>query len=744
MSSQEEKLAFVVANETKLITNLSAGAINNVTKEIKSTIVPHYRWEELLMTVPVAINCLGGCFIASSSPIASTTTIPTFDYRKTEYAGQAPKIETSPENLQVALVECSNLGRHAFLEAERGMGQINTLGSRTITTNCQQVIECLNSPPNAKKYLSLRMSQLKKAADDCHETALLMDQRFEEWLVYTYKLQISSDEHQLTTEKQRQNNELDLKIQDIKEKAAQDHFCFTKQQSEKFNHQVEDAREDYRKAMDNFPNGWEGLLGDLASGYVNTMNTAINAITSVGADQGATGVQGLARQLATQSSIGQSLSEALVGSAGDTLTDIADPAYVQLNNIMVYLNIFKSVINGPDGGIDWAQASNDSNGNSIYLFAYQMLSSIQDTFRPSDPVGDASAKLVAVLHAITQVLKEIRDTATTADNLDKADPIVIKWQDEFNTQYNIAYELQAKGRKLPGNPINAMPVIGGLQQAALNTLNSIQKGGEKGVAQAMVDNARAKADAANAALREANDKLMESNKMLAEQKKAVTGVQASLTKLQTSKITLEEVKAMLVQSIALIVKMKAQIETLAKFFSVVSTAVDAVVKTVVEPFMQETAISLENFNEHYSLDDFMLTSIFHGVLTIRAYFSSFTDVAKMWITLSDKHIIPGLTIVEEIGVLSAGIDPKYGDTNTRREMNAKIDKLESWVSGAGAGIGNLAKATQEKIQSEMQSRVQEMAKTTSLLLPSPEEIKLIEEAKVQGRVPPVMIGMMTL
>ncbi|KAF3227102.1 hypothetical protein TWF106_010590 [Orbilia oligospora] len=740
MSSQEEKLAFVVANETKLITNLSAGAINNVTKEIKSTIIAHYRWEELLMTVPVAINCLGGCFIASSSPIASTTTIPTFDYRETEYAGQAPITKTSPENLQAALVECSNLGRYAFLEAEKGMGRISTTASRMITTNCQQVIECLNSPPNAKKYLSLRMSQLKKAADDCHETALLMDQRFEEWLVYTCKLHLSSDQDQSTTEKQRRQNELDLKIKDIKEKAAQGHFSFTKQRSESFKSQVEEAQEDYRKAMDNFPKGWEVLLGDLASGYINTMNTAINAIASVEADQGATGVQGLARQLATQSSVGHSLSEALVGSAGHTLTGIADPAYAQMNNIMVYLNILKSVINGSDGGIDWAQVANDSNGKSAYLFADHMLSSIKEKFQPSDSVDDASAKLVAVLHAITQVLQGIKEVAANADNLDKADPIVIKWQDEFNTQYNIAYELQAKGRKLPGNAINSMPVIGGLQQAALNTLNSIQTGSEKGASQAMVDNARAKADAANAALRETNNKLMESNKMLAEQKKALTEVRASLTKLQTSEITLEEVKTMLAQSIALIVKMKAQVETLAKFFSVVSTAVDAVVKTAVEPFMQETAISLENFNEHYSLDDFMRTSIFHGVLTIRAYFSTFTDVAKMWVTLSNKHIAPGLTVVEEVGMLSARTNPRYEDADTRREINAKIKKLESWVNGAGAGIENLAKAAQEKIQSEMHSRVQEMAKTTSLLLPSPEEIKLIEEAKVQGRVPPVMIG----
>ncbi|KAK6518148.1 hypothetical protein TWF506_005308 [Arthrobotrys conoides] len=832
MTTPEEKMAIVVANETKRVTDLSAGAINNVTKEIKSTILFQYRWEELLMAAPVAINCLGGCFVASSSPIASTTMIPTFQYKVSEYAGQGPENKTSPESLQAALVECSNLGRYAFLEAEKGMGRISTMASRMVTTNCQQVIECLNSPPNAKKYLSLRMDQLKKAAVDCHQTSLLMDRKFEEWLVYICKFHVSCVEQQSTTERQRQQNELDLKTEDIKEKAAQENVSIMKEQSENFKDQVKEAREDYRKAMDNFPKGWEVLLGDLASGYINTMGSAMNAVASVGAGylqttsgagamsamNGALGslgkatndtqqqlgqlnVQGLAQQLASQAigglgqsaahygqnmaggaqqgtwgGVGQSLAGNLVGSAGQTLAGVADPAYVQLNNVMVYLNILKSIINGSDGGIDWTQAASDSSGKSGLSFAYTMLASIQQSFQPSQPMGDASSKLMTVLHTVTQVTQGVRDAAAKPEKLDKADPVVRKWQDEFNIQYNIAYQLQSEGRKLPGNPVNAIPMMGGLQQGAQNTLNAVQQGiqsaqngvnnlpqvpqtgqpgqpqqgdggGKKGAGQAMVDNARAKADAANAALKEANKKLMESNKMLAEQKKALAEVQANLMKLQTTKITLEEIKAVLVQSIALIVKMKAQIEKLVKFFSAVATTVDIAVKTTVEPFMEEVTIavggSLDNIDEHYSLDDFTRTSIFHGVMTIRAYFSVFTDVAKMWVMLSDKYIMPGLTLAEEVGMAAAKIDPKNEDADIKRDMATKMNKLEGWVSGAKAGIESLAKSTQGKIESEMHSRVQEMARTTTLLLPSPEEVKAIEDAKAQGRVPPATIGMMT-
>ncbi|KAF3167125.1 hypothetical protein TWF225_012050 [Orbilia oligospora] len=813
MSSQEEKFALVAANEAARMSDLSAGKINDVTKEIKSTILFQYRWEELLMAAPVAINCLGGCFVASSSPIASTTIIPTFQYKVTEFTGSSPETRTSSESLQAGLVECSNLGRFAFLEAEKGMGRISTMASRMVMADCQAVIECLNSPPNAKKFLALRMNQLKKAAVDCHETAQLMDRKFEEWLLYICKFYVSCVEQQSKTESQRQQNELDLKTEEIKEKASKDNVTLMKEQSENFKSQVKEAREDYRKAMDSFPQGWDVLLGDLASGYINTMGSAMNAVAAVGSgylqttsgagaigaigstlgganqglsnaqQSGQVNLQGVAQILAAQAlgaagqtamnagqsmtggaqqgtwgGLGQSLVGNLISSAGQTVVGVADPAYVQLNNVMVYLNILKSIVNGKDGGIDWTQVAPDSDGKSGLSFAYTMLASIQQSFQPPSPIGESSAKLITILNTVAQVAKSIRDASSKPAKLDKADPIVKKWQDEFNIQYNIAYQMQADGRKLPGNPANTIPMMGGLQQGAQKTLETIQKGVEgakegaqqspggskKGAGQAMVDNARAKTDAANSALKEANKKLMESNKMLAEQQKALAEVQANLAKLQTAKITLEEVKAVLVQSIALIMKMKAQVEKLVKFFSAVATTVDVAVKTAVEPFMEEVSIivggSLENVNEHYSLDDFTRTSIFHGVMTIRAYFSVFTDVAKMWVQLSHKHIMPGLQIAEEVGMSAQKIDPKNEDSRFRRDMAEKMNKLKWWVDGAKAGIEQMAKTTQGKIEAEMHARVEEMAKTTTLLLPSPEEVRAIEQAKAEGRPAPATIG----
>jgi hypothetical protein len=40
---------------------------NRVVNEIKASMVFQYRWEDLLQSGPVALTCMGSCFIATAS-----------------------------------------------------------------------------------------------------------------------------------------------------------------------------------------------------------------------------------------------------------------------------------------------------------------------------------------------------------------------------------------------------------------------------------------------------------------------------------------------------------------------------------------------------------------------------------------------------------------------------------------------------------------------------------------------------
>ncbi|KAK6499956.1 hypothetical protein TWF481_010312 [Arthrobotrys musiformis] len=791
MATREEKLALVVKKEADRRNAMTSAAINDVSKEIKSTILFQYRWEELLMAAPVAINCMGGCFIAASSPIATATKISTFDYETSNLDSQVITNQTSPTSLQAGLVQASNLGRIAFLQAERGMGTIKNYSAAMTGKNCSQILNCLNNPEDAKLYLANYMGLFQKSADKCHSAALMMDLKFAQWLTYLCKFHVSCVQQQSETEAKRLQNEIDITAKEIEERTMEKNVAHSKEAADMYKTQVKDAQAQVKKAMESFPSGMEVLLGDLASSYVNMIGSGLNAAANLGAGYlqstnpaaalggalgGAVGAggqgqaqapqaAGMAQQLVTgllgnlgqglqnagqngtPEGLGQHLLGGLLNTAGQTIAGVADPALLQINSIMIYLNILKGIVNGADG-VDWEQVTASSNGHSGFSYAVQMLSSVKETFNPPQPIGSASSSLISVLNIVYQTVTAIRDHAGEDPKLPKTDKRVIKWQDDFNKQYNIAVQLQANGGMLPGTPINALPSYNQVTKETHEQLQKlqgdVQKEGlqpqtpqQRGAGQAMMDNARARANAANQSYKEANSRYLESNKRLMETQIALGEVQAQMAKLKNDKITLEEVKEVLMKSIVLLVKMKAQVEKLVKFFGALAQTVELAIETAVKPFIETvtTAVGgdLDNI-KGFHLSDFTRDCIFQNVLTIRAYFNVFGQVATMWVDLSNDHISPGITLTENLGQIASSNDTKVKDT-----ISQKANLLQQWAEGAKAAVAKKARETQEGIESDMKARIKGLAETTTLLLPSPEERKAIEDAKASGVTPPASV-----
>ncbi|EWC47857.1 hypothetical protein DRE_02739 [Drechslerella stenobrocha 248] len=265
--SKEKNLATVKQEELDRMTYpgnddlKKAGAmIMSITAEIKGTVLFQYRWEDLLMAAPVAISCMGGCFVAASSRRAATTTLKPFEYMKTKARGMQPSKETSPGTLQGALVECSNLGRWAFLEAKMSMGMISTLSVQMVKTACaaanRQIVSCLDQNGPAL-MLKARMNMLKKSANKCRDSALLIDARFEEWLYYVCMFHVACVEQQSATQAKELQNQLDQKSTEIKKTAAQKNVNAANEAVKMYKGQVKEAQEEYKKAMDSFPSGWD-------------------------------------------------------------------------------------------------------------------------------------------------------------------------------------------------------------------------------------------------------------------------------------------------------------------------------------------------------------------------------------------------------------------------------------------------------------------------------------------------------
>lgn len=113
----------------------------------------------------------------------------------------------------------------------------------------------------------------------------------------------------------------------------------------------------------------------------------------------------------------------------------------------------------------------------------------------------------------------------------------------------------------------------------------------------------------------------------------------------------------------------------------------------------------------YTYTDFQRSQLCTVAVTLRAYFGVFGDIAKMWVQLSRDSIMPGLKMCDE---LSVTVDNKDGSA----EMRKKIADLNQWATDVDQ-VQKIAQDKQREIMNGMDSRIQAVAETTSMITPRP-------------------------
>jgi len=76
-------------------------------------------------------------------------------------------------------------------------------------------------------------------------------------------------------------------------------------------------------------------------------------------------------------------------------------------------------------------------------------------------------------------------------------------------------------------------------------------------------------------------------------------------------------------------------------------------------------------------------TILHYVLEIAARFDLYVDISEMYVEVNDNHILPGFTIVDKMGAVTAA-----GEEG-REQLQEKNKELQKYSAGAQTGIGEI-------------------------------------------------------
>ncbi|EGX53053.1 hypothetical protein AOL_s00007g2 [Orbilia oligospora ATCC 24927] len=734
MSEQQLEKAL----ELKRSRDNADGITDTIVDEIKSSLVFKNNWEELLTGAPVALCCIGSCFIASGSSTAQALnlTLPNPNTTVLKW-----------EKLQPNLVDCATLGTRAFITAEEGMGGIK-FQSKIIYTKLNNLVEVLGDPDSARTSLRPQMTAIQKAAEYCLEQAKEIDGKFDAWLVHASDLHAICVSQSAETEDKILTTALDKAVAQSRLTDSEASMSIAKSATEKLEKQLEITGEAYKKASDEYPDGWDILGQQVASTFAETaanllnqvLPTLVDNMTMIGKTKAvasllhgdkndSTGNQGTSTsQTAPKQGSPQNQTQDIPN------TDNDDPAYTSVTRDLNWLNLLNAILTGSeDGGMDWDKATGSTTksgegskqkavGSSIG-FVDNRLKDAVASFKKISTNKEPSKNYLKALNTAAKVSSEIlakvkESKSMSGKSLEAKSDVVQKWQEDFEAAYDTAIQLEATAKTFPGSVKGSIPLYAENPDVAVAKENA-----KSAQAQAVLKAAQDRLSTTQAAYTASMETYQKSTALLIEQQKALEAVKADLLRLADSSMKLAKIKKVLVQCIKLIATLKTQIVKLVRFFKAMSKSIEVVVKGCVGPFLDEiTAIVTNGASTtvykvgSYSYTDIQRSQIFNSSLTIRAYFSVFADIAEMWLTVSKDHIFPGVELCDEMTSISD--DPK--------EVKDRVRRLNEFSEKSQKAIKEICKEKREEILGAMHARIEDVRNETKQLPPSASAAKAIE------------------
>ncbi|KAL7910526.1 hypothetical protein GGI35DRAFT_370736 [Trichoderma velutinum] len=697
---------------------------DDAVNEIKNSIIFQYNWEELLQSGPIALTSIGSCFIACTSKGSDRIQLDPPEGGKFEYIKH--------KSLNANLMDSANYGREAFLKAERNMLFVNQVSGQ-VSKRIANVVNILMDEQAARTQLAPQLNMIKVAADDCYNKAKEIDETFERWLLHCMELHAACIQTQSTNEERLSTTEMHMAVTQTLFDSQKSTVDETTKITQDFAKQVEAATETFKRASKAYPTGWDILGQQIVGSLVDTVTTAAGLAVKAFAcsiNPVASGVvmfHNLVHGGKNAPPNGEAAPVPPTPSAPKPTErpHAEDPANAYIIKDMVYFDVLNALLSkGKNGGVNWEDAAGkDGRAAQSTYYVKSMLESEFDSFKPVATHLDSSQTLlsgfVVALKIVTAIHEIVEKSTSIGMSFPEANSEEVKgWQQQWSPVYLTLQKLSATARSQPGTAASGLPIMADTEDPAI----IMAKKNTRTAAQVTLDAAKYRLNMTKNQLRATQDLYQRSSQMMIEQQKNLSQIQADIKRLSTTTADLNEVKRILIRAIELIAQLKSQIANLCRFFGAIGATVEAVVKYNVQPFIEDIrAINNDPTTKPssiagYNYTDLTRTMIYQSVVTIKAYFSVFADIASMWSELSQEDIMPGLTLVDEMSL-----------SRQNEEQQLKMGELQDWAQKAQGHIKQVAAKKRAEIIDEMGVRIKNIEAITKILPPAPIIQAAIEE-----------------
>ncbi|KAF8846820.1 hypothetical protein BDZ45DRAFT_755587 [Acephala macrosclerotiorum] len=561
-------------------------------------------------------------------------------------------------SLQANLMFLADTGRSAFLEAE-GRMKVLKENSRYLfseTGPVNRIIDALSDEESAKRTLPSYMDILRRRVKECEDSLEKMEAKFEYWLEVVQELSQVATDSEHDTSSKKVESDGRILAQETRKEFAEEEKKRREEAVEEAKKRVTMAEDAFRSASKNLPSGWDAIGMNIVGG------------------------------------LGQS-----VLAIGSGLVAAFSPhKYVALGHSV--LGMVKSTFSQKEGFAIEQEDVGDFNSDSTS----QALVKLETAITGINSI---------VVDKLMEAVKDQREISAAPSHA-----TVGNWSETLSRLQDRALALKARKDRLPGLAMGAKPP--NIKRPKLKST----PGGS--VVQSHLASATVMYESSTKNLHAQRQILDASTEKLMDNLVKISEIQHTIGRLNTENMAFGEIIRILRASISALLGLKAQITSLLRFFRGISAMVDFASKGPCENLLDTLESGLERDRLGVAAGityvDFQKQLLMNTTFMIRGHFSIVFEVSRLYVEISRKYIMPGVDLIDELGLTQVSDNPENPEIVSRNK------RLAEYREGAVAKIRKLAEDKQRSLLERMDQRILQIQQTTSQLPPSPQR-KQIEE-----------------
>ncbi|XP_056619161.1 uncharacterized protein LOC130433361 [Triplophysa dalaica] len=674
--------------------NQSLTTAKDMRDQTKLMMQPYANWEEYLTPAPLSIAIMGELiFISSVTDFSINKNPPEGGYKYIRY----------PESFRACLMQVCNSGWTAFNEAHSSMDQIR-LHTAQVPDYIMMAVKILyqDNDEVIEAHLPDQMNNIRVIADECLKLSTETEKHFMNVILIIQELleacvnaeHVYGEEKEVVKKKIEENK--------LREKSAQEAKTRTEKAMNALEKELENTHENYQKAMNSLPEGWNMVGMDIVCEIAQSYSVLLNGLVSMAAHP----VNACCIAKGFYDSTSHKRGQQTVEDVFDEINSCSKSA-----EILQCAQAIKEQMNvsSKNNEINWKKLYDQKEKTTQTDFSAEQFQRISNELEKiNDCKGKSEAQVLCLkgINICNQLAKYAPEGKCVKDMNEKIIQEVLEL-------INSARVFDSESKSITQSPAiyPKPPMMYKHENRSENTSLSHRA----------TDNAQFAIEQSRAQLnktRESYEKCMEN---LEKNEKELNEVLVAMRNCDLKQIDFKTTIEMLVKGMDAMGRVKEQWEKMVRFFQMVSNIVKTSLSTTLKNFVSaaEKTQAL-SYNAKLFSKDLLYTQAFKA-----------SDIASLvnmisgtYTEISNKYLMDRVSSLGKLMVMD----------KSKPEFQHERLKLRDSCDKAQKGILELVLKNKEEFERKSAARLERIDRELLAILPAapPEEIKKMQEAVQAG------------